>query len=127
MDGARDAVSGIAGVIVWTEAGRFPAMASFYRDVLGCTPRSDRAGFVNFAWGDVRLTVSVHSRVHGPTTEPHRIMVNLLVEDLDRVAARVAALGVAFVRPPETESWGGRVATVADPDGNLVQFMQLAE
>ena len=33
--------------------------------------------------------------------------------------------GVVFTRPPEREDWGGQVATFADPDGNVLQLMQL--
>jgi uncharacterized glyoxalase superfamily protein PhnB len=30
-----------------------------------------------------------------------------------------------FTRPPEREDWGGHVATLLDPDGNVVQLFQL--
>jgi predicted enzyme related to lactoylglutathione lyase len=121
----RDAIHGLAGVLIWTEASRFPALARFYRDTLGLRPRSDRADFVNFAWGDIRLSLGVHAEVRGPARDPRRVMVNLLVEDLDAVHARLVRAGVAFSRPPEPEAWGGRVATFSDPDGNTLQLMQL--
>ena len=35
------------------------------------------------------------------------------------------APGVVFTRAPEREEWGGWVATFADPDGNVLQLMQL--
>ena len=118
-------IGGIAGVLIWTESDRFDAMARFYRDQLGLTPRTSKADFINFDWGGVRLSVSVHDRVHGVTREPFRIMVNLAVDDIDAVHGRLCAAGVAFTRPPEREDWGGRVASLADPDGNLIQLMQL--
>jgi predicted enzyme related to lactoylglutathione lyase len=119
------AIRGIAGVLIWTEAGRFEAMARFYRDRLGLTPRSDRPDFINFDWGGVRLSVSVHDGVRGANRDPLRIMVNLAVDDIEAAHARLAAAGVVFTRPPETEAWGGRVASFLDPDGNLLQLMQL--
>lgn len=118
-------IQGIAGVLIWTEAGRFGAMARFYRDRLGLTPRSDRPDFINFDWGGLRLSVSVHDGVHGASRDPLRIMVNLAVDDIEAVHARLAAAGVVFTRPPEREAWGGRVASFLDPDGNLLQLMQL--
>ena len=118
-------IGGIAGVLIWTAAERFDAMARFYRDQLGLTPRTSKADFINFDWGGVRLSVSVHDRVHGVTREPFRIMVNLAVDDIDAVHARLCAAGVVFTRPPEREDWGGWVASLADPDGNLIQLMQL--
>ena len=118
-------IRGIAGVLIWTERGRFDAMARFYRDQLGLTPRSSKADFINFDWGGVRLSVSVHDRVTGTSKDPFRIMINLAVDDVRAVHARLTSAGVVFVRPPETEDWGGQVASFLDPDGNLVQLFQL--
>ena len=118
-------IRGIAGVLIWTAPDRFDAMARFYRDQLGLTPRSSKADFINFDWGGVRLSVSVHDRVTGTSKDPFRIMINLAVDDVRAVHARLARAGVVFVRPPETEDWGGQVASFLDPDGNLVQLFQL--
>ena len=98
-DGAGK-IQGIAGVLIWTEAGRFEAMARFYRDRLGLTPRTSKPDFINFDWGGVRLSVSVHDRVTGASQDPFRIMVNLAVDDIRAVHARLAGAGVAFTRPP---------------------------
>lgn len=120
-------ISGLAGVLVWTDAERFAAMRAFYVETLGLRPRSDRTHFVNFAWGDARLTVSVHREVTGPTREPLRLMLNLTVRDIAAAHARLAAAGVVFARPPEQEPWGGWIATLADPDGNVLQLFQLPD
>ena len=124
MDGGD--IRGIAGVLIWTERDRFDAMARFYRDQLGLTPRSSKADFINFDWDGVRLSVSVHDRVTGTSKDPFRIMINLAVEDVRAVHRRLTSAGVVFVRPPETEDWGGQVASFLDPDGNLVQLFQLS-
>lgn len=123
----RGAIAGLAGILVFTERARFEAMAHFYAATLGLTPRSSRPGFVSFAWGDVRLTVAIHDRVAGRTGEPFRMMLNLAVADIGAEHARLSAAGVAFLRPPEREAWGGWVATFSDPDGNLVQLLQLPQ
>jgi predicted enzyme related to lactoylglutathione lyase len=126
-----DRIDGLAGVLVWTTGERFEAMRGFYMETLGLTPRSDREHFVNFAWSaagrdDLRLTISVHPEIDGPSREPLRIMINLAVDDIDEVAARLEARGVDFTRPPETEPWDGRIATFHDPDGNTLQLLQPA-
>lgn len=121
--GGPGAIRGVAGVILWT--GDSGPMLRFYRDVLGLEPRSERPGFVNFVWGELRLTIAVHDAVHGPTREPVRTMLNLRVDDIDAAHRRLAAAGVSFSREPEREPWGGRIATFADPDGNALQLMQL--
>ena len=103
-------------MLIWTEAERFEAMARFYRDALGLTPRTSKPDFVNFDWGGVRLSVSVHDRVRGASADPFRIMVNLAVDDIARRRTRGSTrAGVVFTRLPETEDWGGRVAIVPRP------------
>jgi len=118
-------IEGLAGVLIWTAADRFPAMARFYRETLGLAPRSDKADFVNFDWSGVRLSVGVHDRVEGTSREPLRLMINLTVTDIRAVHDRLVRAGVVFTRAPEREDWGGWVATFADPDGNVLQLMQL--
>jgi predicted enzyme related to lactoylglutathione lyase len=120
-------IEGFAGVLIWTEADRFPAMARFYRDMLGLTPRSAKSDFINFDWSGVRLSVSVHDQVRGVSREPFRVMVNLTVADIRSVHERLTRAGVVFTRSPALEDWGGWVATFADPDGNILQLMQLPE
>jgi catechol 2,3-dioxygenase-like lactoylglutathione lyase family enzyme len=131
-----DQIGGLTGVLVWTTPERFQTVRDFYVDTLELTPRHDREHFVNFQWAapgpvegdprpdDLRLTISVHPQVDGPTREPLRIMINLLVDDIHAVAERLRAQGVAFTREPEQESWGGWIATMHDPDGNTVQLLQ---
>jgi predicted enzyme related to lactoylglutathione lyase len=118
-------IDGLAGVLIWTEADRFPAMARFYRDTLGLTPRSAKSDFINFDWSGVRLSIGVHSGVGGTNREPARIMLNLTVADIRAVHARLSRAGVVFSRAPAREDWGGWVATFPDPDGNTLQLMQL--
>ena len=118
-------IEGLAGVLVWTEADRFPAMARVYRDTLGLRPRSDKPDFINFDWSGIRLSVGVHAGVRGGSREPLRVMLNLTVADIQAAHARLAASGVVFSRAPEREEWGGWVATFTDPDGNILQLMQL--
>jgi len=118
-------IEGMAGVLIWTSPERFEAMARFYRHRLGLAPRTVKPDFINFDWGGVRLSVSVHDRVTGMSADPLRIMVNLAVDDIRAVHARLEANGVVFTRPPEAEEWGGRVATFRDPDGNLLQLLEL--
>ena len=118
-------ITGLAGVLVWTETERFGAMARFYRDTLGLTPRSAKGDFINFDWAGVRLSVGVHDRVRGASRDPLRVMIHLTVDDIRAVHSRLARAGVVFTRAPEREEWGGWVATFADPDGNTLQLMQL--
>ena len=120
-------ITGLAGVIVYANAERYPEMRSFYVDALGLVPRSNRAGFINFELGEQRLTITVHSELEGPNTDPLHVMINLATSDIDADFAAAVDAGARPLRPPERESWGGIIATLADPDGNIVQLLQPAE
>ena len=122
-DAPRD-IGAIIGVILGVDPDRFETIRDFYVETLGLLPRVDRPGHINFQWGDTRLTISAHSEVHGASDEPRRTMLNLAVEDIEAVAARLRAAGVTFIREPSAEPWGGYIATFEDPDGNTLQLMQ---
>lgn len=115
-------IDGLAGVIIWTD--HLEPMAAFYRDTLRLPLHSERPHFVAFQLGPARLSVGLHSQVQGPAKEPVRVTVNLAVDDIHTVYDELTAHGVAFVRPPEREHWGGWVASFRDPDGNLLQLLQ---
>jgi predicted enzyme related to lactoylglutathione lyase len=52
-------------------------------------------------------------------------MLNLGVDEINESYELLKTRGVQFVRPPEKEHWGGWVATFLDPDGNIIQLMQM--
>jgi len=127
--GVEANIEGIAGVMLWTSADRFAAMRRFYVERVGLVPDvSRRTDHVAFSWGEpprhVRLIVGVHDGVDGASREPDRVMVNLLVRDIEGLADGMAARGVEFVQPPTAMSWGGWIATFRDPDGNTIQLLQ---
>lgn len=113
----------LTGVLISTSELRHAAMREFYVETLGLVPRSDRPGFVNFDFGHSRLTIAVHDAVEGPAIDPARVMVNLRTGNITAAVARCDSDRV--IRWPEKEKWGGMVATVTDPDGNYIQFLQL--
>lgn len=102
-------------------------MRSFYLELLADSLRSDRPGFVNFEWPELRLTISVHSELAGSNPDPARIIVNLSVSDMAGAFEKFSQRGVPVVRAPEREGWGGWVCTVVDPDGNYLQLLQLPQ
>ena len=116
-------ITGVVGVILWTS--NLDSLRTFYRDSLRLPLHSDHGDFVVFRFGNMRLNLGLHDSVHGQTTEPYRIMINLGVDDIHAEHNRLVDAGVVFIRPPERESWGGWVATFQDPDGNPLQLLQL--
>jgi catechol 2,3-dioxygenase-like lactoylglutathione lyase family enzyme len=54
---------------------------------------------------------------------PHPIMINLMVDDLDAILARLADRGVPLVAEPETYPYG-RFAWIMDPDGVKLELWE---
>jgi catechol 2,3-dioxygenase-like lactoylglutathione lyase family enzyme len=50
----------------------------------------------------------------------------LYADDVDREIERLRAQGVRVVAEPADSEWGERMATISDPDGNLVHIGQRA-
>jgi predicted enzyme related to lactoylglutathione lyase len=95
------------------------AMKDFYRNAFDVKENDMGA----FDFGGVQLFIEEHSQVSGPTKEPARIILNLNVDDARGLAKRVEGTGASFERPLEQADFG-LIATVKDPDGNLVQLIQ---
>ncbi|MEU0938408.1 VOC family protein [Embleya sp. NPDC005971] len=52
----------------------------------------------------------------------HSVILEFLVDDVDRVYENLAGLVTDFVNEPTTMPWGNRALLFRDPDGNLVNF-----
>ena len=118
-------INSIGGVIIWTKNTRFSEMVRFYSQTLDLPIYSEKPGFVVFRWGDMRLNLGIHSEVSGLNNDSIRIMVNFLTDDIKLSFQTLSSNGVEFVRMPTREHWGGWVSTFKDPDGNLLQLLQL--
>lgn len=56
--------------------------------------------------------------------QPVRIVLSIMVDDADRMAALVPDAGGQVMGPANDMSWGQRVAHVLDPDGTMVNLTQ---
>lgn len=119
----------IAGVMIFTDD--VERLAGFYRDTLGFTVDEDRGKSVMFATpqaGGTQLAIESHSEVHGRSTEPDRIMINLRVDDCRLLYQELRNRGVEFVAEPYADPDGAYVvATLRDPDGNTLQLVEFGE
>lgn len=116
-------IKGLGGATIWSED--LNNLLPFYRDVLGLPVGIESPGFVVF--GDQTqpaLAIGTHSEVHGRTAEPARHMVGLVTDDIKGDTARFKAAGVRFIEEPNDQGDGFWLATLEDPDGNLVQLYQ---
>ena len=98
-----------------------PAALTFYTEVLGLTPRSDRPDFgFGGAWLDVGGQ-QVHL-IEGTVPERRGQHFALRVDDIDAAIAELRAKGVevADAKPVGT----GRQTFLLDPSGNMVELNQ---
>ncbi|MFE6806939.1 VOC family protein [Streptomyces sp. NPDC057696] len=52
----------------------------------------------------------------------HSVIIEFLVDDVDRVHGNLSGFVADFVNEPTTMPWGNRALLFRDPDGNLVNF-----
>ena len=50
--------------------------------------------------------------------------ISFEVQDVDRVYAEAKAKGVAFDNEPKDQSWGARMVSLHDPDGNNLYLLK---
>ncbi|WP_433332348.1 VOC family protein [Spirillospora sp. CA-294931] len=86
--------------------------------------KADGDGFLRF--GGVGVLIDGRDDVAARTAEPARVILNLHVKDARAVAERLDELEVTWVAELEyREEAGAWFATLADPDGNLLQLIEL--
>jgi predicted enzyme related to lactoylglutathione lyase len=98
----------------------------FYRDVLGLKVGMASPGFVLLGQDSSQppaLGLGTHSAVRGPNADPARHMVGFNSDDIMGDVARLKANGVEFIEEP-TLSGDLWIATLKDPEENLVQIFQ---
>ncbi len=97
-------------------------LAEFYAKVLGRPADWVEGPFYGWQAGGCYLTVGEHSEVRGQAKEPARIILNFETEAVQAEFQRLKQANVTVIREPY-EMGGGWIATLADPDGNYLQFV----
>jgi predicted enzyme related to lactoylglutathione lyase len=117
-------IKGVHSTVIWTDD--LSRLTAFYRDTMGMTTEMESPEFVVFAGAPSQLALGRHSEVAGPSKDPYRVMVDLIVDDCQAEYERLKAKGVEFLRPPGQDQAGGfTIATLRDIDGNTLQLFQL--
>ena len=114
-----------AGISIWSED--LNNLLPFYRDVLGLKVVHESEGFVVLGEGQSdwpTVGLGTHSDVHGRNSDPARHMVGFESEDLTADWQRLKEAGVEFVEDPADYGGDMYIATLKDPEGNLVQLWQ---
>jgi catechol 2,3-dioxygenase-like lactoylglutathione lyase family enzyme len=116
-------IKGFGGATIWSEDLN-KRLLPFYRDTLGLPVGVQTEAFVVLGQpGTAVLCLGTHSEVKGTNADPARHMVSLITDDAKAEFQRLEAAGVQFVERP-TDYGQFRIATLKDPEGNLVQLLE---
>jgi predicted enzyme related to lactoylglutathione lyase len=120
---ARTMVIGYVNVFV----SNLPRAVEFYESRLGLAlEHSDEGhGYASFQAGPVRLGLAVAGADQSDLVGRHT-GVGFAVADLEADYARLSGQGVSFSMPPTRQPWGGFMALMNDPDGNVYYLDEVA-
>jgi catechol 2,3-dioxygenase-like lactoylglutathione lyase family enzyme len=106
----------------------FPGCFRFLRDTLGLESSfgNEDEDYASFSAGDGTIALFRRSGQAGVVDLRAPGDSALVVLEVDDVDAQVARLGDLVVEGPVDQlEWGGRVAYLRDPDGNLFELFQV--
>lgn len=105
----------------------FDGGVRFYTDKLGMAleTRADALGWAQFRTGSCSLAIECLSRddPEAPALVGRYVGVSLRVPDIDATYRALLARGVEFLEPPEKQPWGGTLAHLRDPEGNVLTLV----
>ena len=111
----------------------FDAAIVFYRDQLQLPLNmvEPNFGFASFALGEHSLGVAelkgdTGNEMRSGAAAGRHTGIGLAVTDLDSAYAEFVSRGVAFTMPPTKQPWGGYMALLSDPEGNIFYLDQVA-
>ena len=105
----------------------WPKACEFYGETLGLTQKfSDESmGWAEYDIGGASLGVE---RVASDDAERAArvgrfVGMSLQVDDIDATYRTLQDKGVEFASPPQKQPWGGTLAQMSDPDGNVITLL----
>jgi len=96
----------------------------FYEETLGLEKKYEYSSYVGFECGGVEVGL-IPKLEEGQKVSPLSPPVDLLVDDVERVYNELKQKGVKFIEELHEEPWGGRRAAFTDPDGNVLEIVQI--
>ena len=96
----------------------------FYEETLGLEKKYEYSSYVGFECGGVEVGL-IPKLERGQKVSALSPPVEFLVDDVERVYNELKQKGVKFIKELHEEPWGGRQATFTDPDGNVLEIVQI--
>ncbi len=108
--------------------GDVARLVGFYERATGVQASWSNENFAELRTASATLaiagtrTVPVFAPGAARPADNHSVIVEFLVDDVDRVHRNLTDFVADFVNEPTTMPWGNRSLLFRDPDGNLVNF-----
>jgi predicted enzyme related to lactoylglutathione lyase len=103
----------------------------FYTETLGIPTsyRSDEYGWAELDTGAAKLALErvAPGDTEGQSLTGRFVGVSLRVADVDATYVLLSKRGVEFPGIPREQPWGGMLAHLSDPDGNVLTLLGAAE
>jgi predicted enzyme related to lactoylglutathione lyase len=96
------------------------AAKAVYTALLGVAPQTDEPYYVGYEADGQHIGLVPDGGPQGMTTP----VAYWHVPDLEAKLAELTAAGATVKEAPREVGWGRRVATVTDPDGNVLGLLQ---
>ncbi|MFJ3190831.1 VOC family protein [Streptomyces halstedii] len=103
-------------------------LVAFYEQATGVPATWATEDFAELSTGGGTLaiagtrTVPLFAPGSARPADNHSVIIEFLVDDVDRVHGNLTGFVSDFVNEPTTMPWGNRSLLFRDPDGNLVNF-----
>ncbi len=98
--------------------------AKFYEETLGLEKKYEYSSYVGLQCGNVEIglipRLKKEEKVNSISPS-----VEFLIDDVDEMYNELKNKGVNFIKELHDEPWGGRQATFTDPDGNILEIVQI--
>jgi len=108
--------------------GDIARLVEFYEKATGVTAAWSTADFAELKTPSATLaiastrTMPLFSPGSSHPADNHSVIIEFLVDDVDRVHQNLTGFVTDFVKEPTTMPWGNRSLLFRDPDGNLINF-----
>ncbi|MGW2617297.1 VOC family protein [Streptomyces sp. NPDC001500] len=108
--------------------GDVARLVAFYEKATGASAAWATEDFAELGTPNATLaiagarTVAMFAPGSARPADNHSVIIEFLVDDVDRVHGDLSGFVADVVTEPTTMPWGNRSLLVRDPDGNLVNF-----
>lgn len=122
-------IKGLESILIGTANAK--KLAEFYTKTVGLkqdsvweNPDNKEEGYYLKA-GKGNIYIMDHSKIKGKAKDPHRLIFNIEVDDIEKEVKRLKKAKAKIVADVYHMQGYGLIATIADPDGNYFQFVQV--